>query len=56
MNRQPSFIDNRDGNTLAQALGTLLGVAPESRVGEPTEKPDQVSIATAFFSLTGFAR
>ena len=55
MNRQPSFIDNRDGNTLAQALGTLLGVAPESQVGEPTEKPDQVSIATAFFSPTGFA-
>ena len=55
MTTEPSFIDNRDGNTLAQALGTLLGVPPESQVGELTEKPDQVSIATAFFSPTGFA-
>lgn len=30
MTREPSFIDNRNGNTLAQALGTLLGVAAES--------------------------
>ena len=55
MNRKPAFIDNRNGNTLAQALGTVLGVAPESQVGEPAEKPDQVSIATAFFSPTGFS-
>ena len=55
MTLEPSFIDNRNGNTLAQALGTLLGVGPESLVGDPTEKPDQVSIATAFFSPTGFA-
>ena len=55
MTPEPSFIDNRDGNTLAHALGSLLGVSPESQVGEPTEKPDQVSIATAFFSPTGFA-
>ena len=55
MTREPSFIDNRNGNTLAQALGTQLGVAAESQVGDSTEKPDQVSIATAFFSPTGFA-
>ena len=55
MTPEPSFIDNRDGNTLAQALGALLGVPPESTIGGPTEKPDQVSIATAFFSPTGFA-
>ena len=53
MNR-PSFIDNRDGNTLARALGAVLGV-PELQAGEPGEKPDQVRIATAFFSPTGFA-
>ena len=55
MTREPSFIDNRNGNTLAQALGTLLGVPPESQAGAPPEKPDQISIATAFFSPTGFA-
>ena len=52
MNR-PSFIDNRDGNTLARALGAVLGVS-ELQAGEPTERPDQVRIATAFFSPTGF--
>lgn len=55
MTREPSFIDNREGNTLAQALGTLLGVPPESQAGALREKPDQVSIATAFFSPTGFS-
>ena len=50
----PSFIDNRDGNTLARALGAVLGVT-EHQVGEPHERPDQVRIATAFFSPTGFA-
>ncbi len=53
MNR-PSFIDNRDGNTLARALGAVLGVSG-NRVREPVQKPDQVRIATAFFSPTGFA-
>ncbi len=55
MNREPSFIDNREGNTLARALGTLLDVGPGAAMGAFTEKPDQVSIATAFFSPTGFA-
>ncbi len=55
MTRAPSFIDNRNGNTLAQALGTLLGVGPAAAMGAPSDKPDQVSIATAFFSPTGFA-
>ena len=53
MNR-PSFIDNRDGNTLARALCAVLGV-PDHQVGESRERPDQVRIATAFFSPTGFA-
>ena len=39
MNRQPSFIDNRDGNTLAQALGSLLGVPPSPRWGSPPRSP-----------------
>ena len=50
----PTFIDNRDGNTLARALGTVLGVRVEHQLGESTELPDQVRIATAFFSPTGF--
>ena len=49
-----SFIDNRDGNTLAKALSSALGVV-DKQVGESTEPPDQVRIATAFFSPTGFA-
>ena len=49
----PAFIDNRDGNTLASALSTVLGMPdPRSAAGDGT--PDQVRIATAFFSPTGF--
>ena len=49
-----SFIDNRNGNTLAQALSSALDMS-ELQVGESTERPDQVRIASAFFSPTGFA-
>ncbi len=52
--RHLSFIDNRSGNTLAQALNSALGM-PEQQLGELIERPDQVSIASAFFSPTGFA-
>ena len=52
---KPDFIDNRDGNTLAQALGAVLGVGAGGGLSEGTEPPDQVRIATAFFSPTGFA-
>ena len=55
MKHQPSFIDNRGGNTLARALGTLLDVPSESVTGDLGALPDKVSIATAFFSPTGFA-
>ena len=49
----PAFIDNRYGNTLASALSVVLGMpGPHSTAGEDT--PDQVRIATAFFSPTGF--
>ena len=52
---RPSFIDNRNGNTLARALGSVLGVRAEHQLGESTETPDEVRIATAYFSPTGFA-
>ena len=52
---QPDFIDNRDGNTLAQALGAALGAGTDA-VSESTDPPDQVRIATAFFNPTGFAK
>ena len=49
----PGFIDNRYGNTLASALSVVLGMpGPHSTAGEGA--PDQVRIATAFFSPTGF--
>lgn len=48
MRKIPTFIDNRDSNTLAQALATVLSQ-------EKLEIPDQVRVATAFFSPTGFA-
>ena len=55
MTATPDFIDNRDGNTLAQALGAMLGVSTSGGLSEGAEPPDQVRIATAFFSPTGFA-
>ncbi len=53
----PHFIDNLDGNTLAQALGRALegtqaGDDGLAGVGAP---PEEVRIATAFFSPAGFA-
>ena len=54
MNR-PEFVDNRDGNTLAHALSTVLEVGARRELTDPAELSDQVRIATAFFSPTGFA-
>ena len=54
----PDFIDNRDGNTLAAAIGDLLrnGLPrADEALGEPREKPGRLDIATAFFSPAGFA-
>ena len=56
MNERPEFIDNRDGNTLAHALGSVLGTHERSVATAATDAPDAVSIATAFFSPTGFAQ
>lgn len=44
----PSFVDNRNGNTLAQALGSLLDA--------DTAPPAEARIATAYFSPAGFAQ
>ena len=54
MNR-PEFIDNRGGNTLARALGTVLGVHADDGIEKDSGPPDLVRIATAFFSPAGFA-
>ena len=55
MTREHAFIDNRDGNTLARALGAVLGVGAGLESEETSGSPGQVRIATAFFSPTGFA-
>lgn len=55
----PAFVDNRNGNTLAQALGSLLGVASlgrESSGAPETRLPSEARIATAYFSPAGFAQ
>ena len=50
----PIFIDNREDNTLARALSKTFGLRAPSE-GTPPNRPDQVRIATAYFSPTGFA-
>ena len=55
MTDRPDFIDNRGGNTLARALGAVLGAGADGGVGEDSAPPDLVRIATAFFSPAGFA-
>ena len=51
------FIDNLEGNTLARALGeTLAGGQPDRDAPEGQRPPpDELRIATAFFSPSGFA-
>ena len=46
--QQPAFIDNLDNNTLEEALALSLG--------EADFPPEEVRIATGFFSPAGFAR
>ncbi len=53
---EPNFIDNQDGNTLASALGIALGVGGTGDPAESLKSPDEVRIATGFFSPTGFAQ
>ena len=56
MTARSDFIDNRDGNTLARALSVILDVSAGQGVAESGASPEEVRIATAFFSPTGFAR
>ena len=49
------FIDNRGSNTLAAALKSWLDAAAGLASTEVHDGPNQVRIATAFFSPTGFA-
>ena len=50
---KPDFVDNRDGNTLAQALAEALGVDNNQSEESPTP-PSEVRIATGYFSPAGF--
>lgn len=53
MKKHLELIDNRDGNTMAQALGVLLNGSEDDQSSAP---PAIVRIATAFFSPAGFGR
>ena len=54
---EPSLIDNLDGNTLAQALNGVLKGNPSDIDGSigRVSSPDELRIATAYFSPSGFA-
>lgn len=56
MTSLPEFIDNRDGNTLANALRTFLGAEVGQAPDASADAPESVRIATAYFNPTGFAR
>lgn len=56
MTDRPDFVDNRDGNTLAVALATVLGFDQSGQLAEGAPSPDEVRIATAYFSPTGFSK
>ena len=56
MTDRREIIDNRDGNTLAQALRASLDVGTGNLVAEDSSPPELVRIATAFFSPAGFAK
>lgn len=51
----PEFIDNRNGNTLAEALARLLGGSVGDSFAEGGPRPADLAIATAFFSPQGLA-
>jgi Helicase conserved C-terminal domain/SNF2-related domain/PLD-like domain len=54
MSSAPEFIDNRDGNTLAEALALLLGGA-KGELGERAVTASELAVAAAFFSPKGLA-
>ncbi len=51
----PEFIDNRDGNTMAEALARLLGGGAPGGFAETSGRPAELAIAAAFFSPKGLA-
>ncbi len=53
MNKESTFIDNQNGNTLAQALSEVLDSVDDGQDYAST-LDGQLRIATAFFSPTGF--
>jgi hypothetical protein len=55
MNFAPEFIDNRNGNTLAEALVRLLGVRISDGLTPAMARPAELAIAAAFFSPKGLA-
>jgi hypothetical protein len=55
MNGAPEFIDNRDGNTLAEALARLLGGARDGMAEEAPGRPSDLAVAAAFFSPKGLS-
>ncbi len=50
------FIDNRDGNTMVEALKQAFGAATSHGFSEAQDPPAEVRISTAFFSPSGFER
>ena len=58
MKKQPDFIDNIDGNTLASALKEFLKSETEDNylINENTLDIFEARIATAYFSPGGFSR
>jgi hypothetical protein len=45
MNCAPDFIDNRDGNTLADALARVLGGSIREGLAEAAGRPAELAIA-----------
>src|SRR5437762_2557700 len=54
MSVAPEFIDNRNGNTLVEALGQVLG-GSLGGMGEEVIRPSELAIAAAFFSPKGLS-
>ena len=52
----PDFIDNQSTNTLARALGEILGSPASGHIAHPATSPGTVRIATAFFNPAGFSQ
>ncbi len=53
---RPEFIDNLDGNTLADAIARVLDRGSGNQgLSEAGAQPSRLDIASAFFSPAGFA-